>query len=138
MLKIKQFIAFVDKKIDIKKFIKFVITGLINTAIDFGVYSICLELLNFDVKVAQPIGQTFAIINSYFMNKNWTFEKRSNYNLSEILKFLLVNGASIGINIFGVYLFHDVFGFNEYLCKIPIMFITIIINYFGNRLFVFK
>ena len=134
----KKIINFIDKKIDLKKFIKFGITGVINTAVDLAVYSFCLEILKFDIKLAQPAGQCAAIVNSYLMNKNWTFEKREKYSLSEILKFLLVNGGSIFINILGVYVFHDVLGVNEYICKIPIAAVTIIINYFGNKFFVFK
>jgi len=122
----------------LKKFFKFGITGIINTAVDFAVYTCCLEILKFDIKLAQPAGQCAAVINSYFINKNWTFGKRKNYNISEILKFLLINGGSIGINIIGVYIFHDIIGVNKYICKIPIAFATIIINYFGNKLFVFK
>jgi putative flippase GtrA len=138
MKKIKIIVAYADKKIDLKKFFKFGVTGIINTAVDFAVFSLCLEILKFNIKLAQPIGQAVAIISSYIINKNWTFNKRKNYNAKEILKFLLVNGCSISINILGVYIFYDIVGINEYLCKIPIAFVTVIINYFGNKLFVFR
>ena len=136
--KIKRLIGWIDKKIDLKKFMKFGMTGLLNTAVDFAVYSFCLEILGFDIKLAQPAGQCAAIANSYLINKNWTFEKRENYNISEMLKFLLINGGSVGINILSAYIFHDILGVNEYVCKIPTAFITIMINYFGNKFFVFK
>jgi len=122
----------------LRKFIKFGITGILNTAVDFAVYSFCLEILGLKPVFAQPAGQIVAIVNSYLINKNWTFGKRKNYHIKEMLKFLLVNGGSVGINILGVYLFHDILGINEYLCKIPIAFITVLINYFGNKLFVFR
>lgn len=138
---IKKFIAYIDKKIDIKKFLKFGITGVLNTAVDFAVYTLCLEILILDIKIAQPVGQITAIVNSYLINKNWTFrdqQSRGNYNKAEMLKFLLINGGSAVINIFSVYILHDIFGVNEYVCKIPIAVLTIFINYFGNKLFVFK
>ena len=143
MKKIIKYIEYIDEKIDIKKFVKFGITGVLNTAVDFAVYTFCLEILKTGVLIAQPTGQIVAIINSYFINKNWTFKNNKNkknkkFDLIEILKFLLVNGGSILINILSVYILHDKLGVNEYLCKIPIAFITIIINYFGNKLFVFK
>ena len=138
MQKIKKIIEYIDKKIDLKKFIKFGITGVLNTAIDFGVYTLCYKVFGLDAALAQPIGQAVAIVNSYLVNKNWTFQKRKNYNRAEILKFLAVNGASVAINIIGVYLLHDIIGLNAYLSKIPIAVVTIIINYFGNKLIVFK
>lgn len=137
MRKIKGIIQRIDEKIDLKKLVKFGVTGLLNTAIDFAVYTLCLEIFELDVKIAQPAGQCVAIVNSYLINKNWTFQKRENYSIAEILKFLLVNGGSIAINTLGVYILHDVIGIGEYLCKIPIAFVTIAINYFGNKLFVF-
>ena len=124
--------------IDLKKFVKFGITGVLNTAVDLLAYALCLEVFRFNIEIAQAIGQCIAIVNSYIINKNWTFGKRKNYNITEILKFLLVNGGSIGINIASVYILHDILGVNKYLCKIPIAAITIVINYFGNKLFVFK
>lgn len=135
---IKKIIKFIDKKIDLKKFMKFGITGVLNTALDFAVYTMCLEAFLLDIKFAQPAGQAVAIVNSYLINKNWTFGKRKGYNIAEILKFLLINGGSIAINILGVYILHDILEVNEYLCKIPIAVITVTINYFGNKLFVFK
>ena len=136
--KIKKFINFIDAKIDLKKFIKFGITGVLNTAIDFLIYAFCCEILKLDPKIAKVISQTAAIINSYFVNKNWTFQKRKNYNKSEILKFLLVNGGSLIINYAGMYIFYNILGLNKYLCLIPLAVITVSVNYFGNKMFVFK
>ena len=136
--KIKEFIAYIDKKIDLKKFIKFGITGVLNTAVDFILFAFLCEIVKLDPKISKIISQTIAIINSYIINKNWTFQKRKNYSKSEMFKFLLVNGASLVINYLGMYIFYDNLGLNKYLCLIPIAFITIAINYFGNKLFVFK
>lgn len=138
MRKIRGMIRYMDEKLDLKKLLKFALTGLLNTAIDFAAYTLCLEVFKLDVKVAQPVGQCVAIVNSYLVNKNWTFRNREKYTIAEILKFLLVNGGSVAINTLGVHILHDIVGINEYLCKAPIAFVTIIINYFGNRLFVFR
>jgi len=138
MQKIKNFIEFIDKKIDLKKFFKFGITGVINTAVDFLIYAFCCEILKSDPKISKIIAQTAAIINSYIINKNWTFQKRGNYNKSEIFKFLIINGGSLAINYLGMFILYDNLGLNKYLCLIPLAFVTILINYFGNKLFVFK
>jgi len=135
---IKKFIEFIDKKIDLKKFIKFGITGVINTLIDLLIYAFLCEIIILDPKISKIISQTIAIINSYIVNKNWTFQKRKNYNRSEIFKFLIINGGSLALNYLGMYIFYDNLGLNKYLCLIPIAIITIAINYFGNKLFVFK
>ena len=135
---IKKFINYIDKKIDLKKFIKFGITGLLNTAIDFILFAFLCEIVKSDPKISKIISQTIAIINSYIVNKNWTFQKRKNYNKTEMFKFLIVNGSSLALNYLGMYIFYDNLGLNKYLCLLPIALITIAINYFGNKLFVFK
>jgi len=135
---IKNFIKFIDKKIDLRKFIKFGLTGVMNTAIDWGVFTLLVEIFGVPPVISQPISYTAATVNSFFVNKNWTFGKRKNYNKSEIFRFLTVNLISLAISTAGVYLMHDIAGINEYAAKLAVAVVTIIINYFGNKLFVFK
>lgn len=135
---IKKIIKYIDKKIDIRKFIRFGITGVINTAIDWGIFTFLNEAFKLDPVFSHPIGYTVSTVNSYFMNKNWTFGKRKNYNKAEALKFLTVNLISLSISTLGIYLLHNKMEINEYISKISVAFVTIIINYFGNKLFVFK
>jgi len=66
----------------IPKFIRFALVGVVNTLIDLGV----LNLLIFIFGVVQPLSFSFfkgisfvcALVNSYFMNKNFTFESKEN------------------------------------------------------------
>jgi len=138
MRKIKKIFEFFDKKIDFKKLFKFGITGVLNTAIDWGVFTFCNEVLNFVPVFSYVIGYIISAVNSFFINKNWTFGKRRNYNKPETLRFIIVNLSSLAISTLGLYLLYDLAGINEYISKIIVAFVTIIINYFGNKLFVFK
>lgn len=135
---LKKIIIYIDKKIDIKKFVKFCITGTLNTIVHLLAFTGFNEILHIDPTIAQACAYTVATVNSYIINKNWTFNKRKNYNKSEIFKFALVNLMSLSLSSAGMYIFHTKLGINEYICQIPIACITIIINYFGNKLFVFN
>ena len=141
---IKKIIKFADKKIDLKKFIKFGITGFINTGIDWLAFAFMCEILKTDVKFAQTAAQAIAVAASYIINKNWTFKDNKKHSKSKsrsslkLFKFLIVQGASICLGYAGMSIFHDNLGIDKYLCKIIIACVTIIINYFGNKLFVFK
>ena len=140
---LKKFIAYIDKKVDIRRFFKFGITGVINTIVDLLTYTAFIELLKITPEISQIFAYTVATVNSYIINKNWTFRKstdknRKKYNKSEMFKFVLVNTISMTLSAIGIYLLYNRLGINEYLAKIPVAFITITINYFGNKIFVFK
>lgn len=136
--KIKNFIEYLDRKIDIKKFIKFCITGTLNTMVHLLAFTVFNEILQIDPTIAQACAYTVATVNSYIINKNWTFNKKKGYNKSEMFKFALVNLLSLSLSSAGMYIFHKELGINEYICQIPIACITIMINYFGNKIFVFN
>ena len=138
IIDIKKFIRLIDKKIDFKKFTKFGITGFINTGVDWLAFTIFREIFGIEARFAQVMAHSLAMINSYIINKNWTFKNNKKYKKSEIFKFLIVQGTSLGIGYAGMFILHDNLGLNEYLCKVPIACVTVIINYFGNKLFVFK
>lgn len=138
---LKKFIAHIDKIVNIKRFFKFGITGILNTIVDFLTYTACIEILKVTPELSQICAYTVATINSYIINKNWTFRKSkesTKYNKTEILKFALINTISMVLSALGIYLFYNKLGINEYLAKIPVACITILINYFGNKIFVFK
>ena len=121
---------------DLKKFIKFGITGLINTGVDWGAFALLYEIFGVEAKFAQVAAQGLAIVNSYIINKNWTFKNNKEYKKSEIFKFLLVQGISLGVGYAGMELLSE--RLSPYLCKVLITCVTIVINYFGNKIFVFK
>lgn len=93
---------------------KFAIVGLINTGIDFIVlYSLVylhfdaqIHIFGFPFLIANIISVTIAMINSYFMNKYWTFQSKEKKNaVEEALKFFF-------ITIIGMYVINQlVFNF---------------------------
>lgn len=83
---------------------KFVIVGVINTAIDFAV----LNLLMFATDIAQGAwyaafkGISFlaAVTNSYFMNRFWTFKGEGQQNKGkEFAQFFVVSCIGFAINV---------------------------------------
>ncbi len=83
---------------------KFGLVGILNTAIDFGIANGLIVLtgiaegLTVSV-VFKAISFTFAVINSYFWNKWWTFEESGQAKLTEFSQFLFVSIVGFGINL---------------------------------------
>lgn len=55
--------------------IKFALVGVVNTLIDFAVYAL-LTTIGVNYILAQWISYSAGILNSYVMNRKWTFEKK--------------------------------------------------------------
>jgi putative flippase GtrA len=109
---IKKFIKAADRKIDFRKFIKFGMVGVMNTGVDWLAFAFLIEILNAEPRVAQVAAQSLAIVNSYVMNKRWTFRDRNAHGKSAF-KFAAVQGASLLLGYLNMLLFHDTLGVNE-------------------------
>ncbi|MCK5123185.1 MAG: GtrA family protein [Candidatus Pacebacteria bacterium] len=129
-----------------KRFVKFSIVGAINFFIDFFI----LNLLSFVTGVNKGIfaagfsGVSFLIanINSYYLNRRWTFKSSNNSNYKA---FLVVSIFGVVINISIIYIF-TTFVCQDYFSDIVWLNVSKIIatgfvmffNYFGYKKFVFK
>ncbi|MCE5189544.1 MAG: GtrA family protein [Eubacteriales bacterium] len=144
-----------ETKKTIWQIVKFAIVGVLNTLVDFAVFQ-ALNLLLGWVYLAQVIGYTCGIVNSYLWNSNWTFREQRTRSFREIALFVVVNLASLGVSLGVIWLCRDVLGMtNEWAAgwmpavlsgfikgdtvdKLIATFFAIVVNYLGNRLFVFK
>ena len=77
----------------IREIARFAVVGLINTGIDVAVFSICFYWLGLNLIVANTIAYSSGTINSYLMNKYWTFAGRGAPEVSraEFGRFVIFN-----------------------------------------------
>lgn len=136
------------------QFIKFGLVGVINTLVDFFVFQV-LNLLVGWTYLAQIAGYCCGIINSYLWNSNWTFKETKTNSGREMLLFLLVNFASLGVSLGVIWLCREVIGITDAwvatwipdwisgfvrgdtVCKLIATPCAIVVNFIGNRIFVF-
>lgn len=121
-----------------KQFILYNIVGLINTLVDFGIYS-AVYFFTMQSMVSQTAGYLAGVICSFCLNLGITFrEEKSGSLLVQAASFLLVNLVSLGASLGLIHLLTSYLGLNGYLAKVPTMLITLLINYFGYKLLVFR
>lgn len=120
------------------QFIKFNLVGIINTIITFIIFTILNKGFNIEHKVSESIGYTFGLINSYFMNKIWTFGKKQNYKPLEVIKFILINMIALG----GTLLILDT---TKNILKIDVLWgklfgycFSVPVNFLGFKYWVFR
>jgi putative flippase GtrA len=130
-----------------KQFVKFFIVGIVNTGLDFILFNFLiwltkiyqgewLGLLNF-------IAFSLATINSYFLNKFWTFKKKES---SSFLKFFLISLIGCAINTSIVYYIatfvSPFFNVSQLLwvniAKLLAILISMCWNFIGYKFWVFQ
>lgn len=85
-----------------RSFIKFLVIGAMNTAIDWGILNLLLILFGIRTThgfvVAKVIGFTAAMINSFIWNRQWVFRDAGKPSLRQVGLFILVNLIGLAIN----------------------------------------
>jgi putative flippase GtrA len=124
--------------------ILFCLIGGINTLVDWAAYSLILILSGtrggFALLAAQTAGFTAGVANSFAMNRWFTFRRESKGGRTgkQLVKFLLVNALTLSMSYGALLLLTQIAGINEFAAKVPLVPLTLCVNYFGYKLFVFK
>lgn len=121
----------------IAELIRFGLVGLINTALDTGVFSLVFYVFLSKNEHLQPIaftaGYLMGVACSFVLNKLWTFKNTSKDNLTlQIPLFLLLNLFSWGVGL-GILELYKGWDFIGTLAKIGTLPFTMGINYLGSR-----
>ena len=139
-----------DKYPSLLQFFRFVIVGVINTGIDFGVLNLLIyfsgKSSGFYYPVFKSISFLFAVTNSYFMNKHWTFKASESDNAGEFLKFFSVNIIGWVLNVGTASYIVNVIGVPQDISPIlwanfgaiSATIITLFWNFIGMKFLVFK
>lgn len=122
---------------ELGKFARFGLTGAVNTAVDFGIFFILDNVLGVSVYASQFISYSAATVNSYVINKRWTFRERGSYTGAEFTRFIVVNVCSLGVSLLCLRLFHDSMHLQKMVAKVIAACFTIPINFLGSRFWVF-
>jgi putative flippase GtrA len=122
-----------------KSLIRFAIVGIINTGVDFSVFAILHSLFGIDKLVCQIAGYSMGIINSFILNKLWTFENTNSKfgTVNQIVRFICINIISLSVSLIGLQVLNAHYGLNIYISKILVTVIAQAVNYFGYKLLVF-
>ncbi len=117
--------------------LRFGCVGVANTAVDFVVFTL-LTFAGVNEGLAQGVAYSCGVVNSFLLNKFWTFRSRKTNAAAELLKFLPVNAVSMGVTVVGIGWLTKSLGLNVFVAKLIITVFAQFINYFGYKLWVFR
>ena len=119
---------------------KFLIVGVLNTGVDFGLYFLLTRLLFASVDstvLAKGISYAAGVINSYLWNRSWTFQTRDG-SWKSFLPFVLVNLIGLGINAGTLWMGLHGVGLPEFLALMLATGATLIWNFTISKFVIFR
>lgn len=130
------------------QFIKFGLVGVMNTGVDFLVFAL-LTWLGVQYLVAQVFSYSAGTLNSYVVNKLWTFNGKGpsgqenaaaagKVDKEEFGRFVLLNVGTLLLSIGMLYVLKTGLSFHPLVAKIGVTAVTVVVNYVGSKLWVFR
>jgi putative flippase GtrA len=132
------------------QFSRFVVIGVMNTAIDFSVLNLLMWWTGIYagkwIFLLNAASFFVAVINSYFWNKYWTFKDRDEIKVNEFSQFIMVTLIGLAINsgiVYGITTFiPPVYGLSKELwanlAKVVATGLSLAWNFIGYKFIVFK
>ncbi|MFH1457273.1 MAG: GtrA family protein [Patescibacteria group bacterium] len=120
------------------QFFKFCVVGTIGAIIDIGGLYILVEFVHIYYLLAAVISFIVAVTNSYFLNKYWTFQNKSNNHAKQFIGFLLVSIAGLIINLAVMYALVERMAIWYLLSKAIASIVVLFWNFFMNKYVTFK
>ena len=114
--------------------------GVLNTLIDFLVFTIFQQVLGAGYIISQVVGYSCGVINSFIFNKRWTFGEinSSKKQLYEVIQFIVVNLISLSITLIAMKFMAKSFNINLYVSKIIVTLLAQISNFILYKFWVFR
>ena len=79
-----------------KKPLRFVVVGVANTVLDFGLMNI-FKLIGLNIYVANTLSTGSAMVFSFLMNKKWTFRNAGQNYLRQVILFFIFTMIGIWV-----------------------------------------
>jgi putative flippase GtrA len=120
------------------RFMKFCLVGGSNTLITLLSFYILSTILNVNYILSSMLGYCLGMMNSFILNKRWTFYDSEKRILPQFIKFVVVNSLSLGVNLLVMYTLVGKLNLDRMLSQIIATGFSIVSNYVGSRLWVFR
>jgi putative flippase GtrA len=119
-----------------RQFVKFLLVGVMTTAINFAVFALLLAN-GVHYLPAATIAFVIATVNSYTFNRRWTFRAGA-HRMSWLAKFTAVQLVGLSINLLVLAGLVEWFGLPELLAQLLANCCVVMTNFVGNKFWTFQ
>lgn len=148
---------------DHRQFYRFAIVGCLNVMISFAVFVLCYEvwpmarlildisesagawirgalaghgILAVDAAVANVVGYVAGMVNSFLLNKTWTFRAQGNI-LQQMHRFFILNILGLLLSTLLIFVFVDLLDGPHLIVWTIATAIVMVLNFYGNKFWTF-
>ncbi|HEY5714768.1 MAG TPA: GtrA family protein [Candidatus Gracilibacteria bacterium] len=125
-------------KLTSKHFRRFVVTGILSTILNYGVFYGLYRGLEWGYLIAAAMGYIVGLIFGYFLNKFWTFEVKTVPHFREIMGYVMVYLISLVVSLLFLHVAVEYGDLDPRLANVLAIVISTILNFVGLKWFVFK
>lgn len=140
-MKVNKKMIFRDLYKKYKSIVFYAIFGVLTTIINVVVYWLLVHLVEFDVLFGTVIAWIAAVSFAYVTNRKWVFYSEVYTTMKivkEIMAFFTCRITTGVIDFTCMFIFVEVFHFNDIIIKVVANVLVIILNYVASRLIVFR
>ena len=119
------------------RIIRFGLVGVLNTSVDFGLFALLFYVVEWPLLAANAAAYSVAVVNSYLLNKGWTFGDTSRGRTAILRGMLFVARNLVGLALASI----AVWGLAQFLhplvAKAGSIAVSFVWNYWSNHKFVY-
>lgn len=120
------------------QFVKFLVVGCINTGLHYAVFYTLYTYLGVYYLLASTIGYSVGLVNSYVLNRTWTFRSQMENQKAQFARFIGVNFMSLAVNLGALKLFVAAGGLPPELSQVLAIAFSLMANFIGNKFWTFR
>ncbi len=121
---------------ELVRIIKFGLVGVVNTGVFFLFFFLFFNVIRINYLIATTFSYFIATVNSFLLNRRWTFESYGD-SRKKFIKFVFVNVAAISVNSVMMFFLVDIIKFHPWFAQLLTICVTMCVNYLGNRFWTF-
>lgn len=120
------------------QFLKFATVGVLNTTIDFSIYTALTRLADWHFLYANAVSFLSAVTVSFWINRFWTFRDRPRRGRRQYVLFFVVNLIALGFNEALLASFVHIAHVHDLIAKALATCLVLFWNFFANRTWTFR
>ncbi|OIP80602.1 hypothetical protein AUK45_03380 [Candidatus Peregrinibacteria bacterium CG2_30_44_17] len=121
----------------VKQFIKFGMVGMVSLVVNMVAYTLFTRVFAVYYVAADVLAYIVAIINSYALNRTFTFKSTHKKVAVQFTKYLTVYLVGMTLSATLLYIFVHYFAIYDLLAKILIVGIVMIWNFLASKFLIF-